>query len=79
MPILIIKIISNYTFKVGNLEYLPAIVDHDSTFYIRKDGDHLFFGGFEPRASDVVIREDWHEAFPKSFFFDFFSVFKLLI
>ncbi|VDN50034.1 unnamed protein product [Dracunculus medinensis] len=47
---------------VGNLEYLPAIVDHDSTFYIRKDGDHLFFGGFEPRASDVVIREDWHEA-----------------
>ncbi|VDO19271.1 unnamed protein product [Heligmosomoides polygyrus] len=37
----------------------PAIIDHDSTFYIRKYGDKFIFGGFEPMEK-VVFREDWY-------------------
>ncbi|CAJ0576292.1 unnamed protein product, partial [Mesorhabditis spiculigera] len=38
---------------------LPALIDHDSTFYVRKtsDGKYLF-GGFES-IDKVVFREDW--------------------
>uniref|UniRef100_A0A158R5I5 Dimethylglycine dehydrogenase n=1 Tax=Syphacia muris TaxID=451379 RepID=A0A158R5I5_9BILA len=43
---------------------LPTIIDHDSTFYVRRDGDNLLFGGFENRHSDVVIRDDWHDKMP---------------
>ncbi|KJH45283.1 FAD dependent oxidoreductase [Dictyocaulus viviparus] len=37
----------------------PAIIDHDSTFYIRKFGDKYIFGGFEP-IEKVTFREDWY-------------------
>ncbi|EYB90726.1 hypothetical protein Y032_0215g2364 [Ancylostoma ceylanicum] len=37
---------------------IPAIIDHDSTFYVRKTGDNYIFGGFEPMEK-VVFREDW--------------------
>uniref|UniRef100_A0A8R1Z4D7 FAD dependent oxidoreductase n=1 Tax=Pristionchus pacificus TaxID=54126 RepID=A0A8R1Z4D7_PRIPA len=37
---------------------LPAIIDHDSTFYVRQSGDELLFGGFE-MIDRVKIREDW--------------------
>ncbi|CAD6184521.1 unnamed protein product [Caenorhabditis auriculariae] len=39
---------------------MPALIDHDSTFYIRKrqSCDEYLFGGFEP-LDRVVIREDW--------------------
>lgn len=37
---------------------LPAIVDHDSTFYIRKHEDSVYFGGFE-EMDKVTIRDDW--------------------
>ncbi|VDM65441.1 unnamed protein product, partial [Strongylus vulgaris] len=37
---------------------MPAITDHDSTFYLRKNGDSYFFGAFDP-YDKVVIREDW--------------------
>uniref|UniRef100_A0A1I7ZM32 Dimethylglycine dehydrogenase, mitochondrial n=1 Tax=Steinernema glaseri TaxID=37863 RepID=A0A1I7ZM32_9BILA len=39
---------------------LPAIIDHDSTFYVRQSKDQLLFGGFESQG-DVVIREDWYK------------------
>lgn len=48
------------------MENLPAIIDHESTFYVRQMGDGLFFGGFESKPSDVVIREDWMEHMPES-------------
>ncbi|CAI4222420.1 unnamed protein product [Auanema sp. JU1783] len=38
----------------------PAIIDHDSTFYVRKSGDSYIFGGFEP-TEKVVFREDWYK------------------
>ncbi|ULU09600.1 hypothetical protein L5515_000269 [Caenorhabditis briggsae] len=38
----------------------PAIIDHDSTFYVRKSGDDYLFGGFEP-LEKTVIREDWYK------------------
>ncbi|KAK6045805.1 FAD dependent oxidoreductase [Cooperia oncophora] len=38
----------------------PAIIDHDSTFYVRKYGDKFIFGGFEP-MDKVVFREDWYQ------------------
>lgn len=44
---------------------LPAIIDHESTFYIHRDGDSVLFGGFEQKPSDVVIREDWIENMPE--------------
>uniref|UniRef100_A0A158Q8A1 FAD-dependent oxidoreductase n=1 Tax=Elaeophora elaphi TaxID=1147741 RepID=A0A158Q8A1_9BILA len=44
---------------------LPAIIDHESTFYIQKEGDSVLFGGFEQKPSDVVIREDWIEHMPE--------------
>uniref|UniRef100_A0A158PNQ2 Dimethylglycine dehydrogenase, mitochondrial (inferred by orthology to a human protein) n=1 Tax=Anisakis simplex TaxID=6269 RepID=A0A158PNQ2_ANISI len=50
--------------EVGHLENLPAIIDHDSTFYIRRFGDHLMFGGFEGRASGVTIHEEWRHKVP---------------
>ncbi|VDO71309.1 unnamed protein product [Haemonchus placei] len=37
----------------------PAVIDHDSTFYLRKFGDNFIFGGFEPMEK-VVFREDWY-------------------
>ncbi|KAK5965794.1 Dimethylglycine dehydrogenase mitochondrial [Trichostrongylus colubriformis] len=37
----------------------PAVIDHDSTFYLRKYGDKFIFGGFEPMEK-VVFREDWY-------------------
>ncbi|KAK0425520.1 hypothetical protein QR680_009242 [Steinernema hermaphroditum] len=39
---------------------LPAIIDHDSTFYVRQSKNQLLFGGFESQG-DVVIRDDWYE------------------
>ncbi|CAJ0949153.1 unnamed protein product, partial [Mesorhabditis belari] len=40
---------------------LPALIDHDSTFYLRKTADGKYiFGGFEP-MSKVVFRKDWLE------------------
>ncbi|KAK6729820.1 hypothetical protein RB195_006711 [Necator americanus] len=41
-----------------SLANIPAIIDHDSTFYVRKYGDSYIFGGFEP-IEKVVFREDW--------------------
>ncbi|KAK6026054.1 FAD dependent oxidoreductase [Ostertagia ostertagi] len=38
----------------------PAVIDHDSTFYLRKYGDKFIFGGFEPMEK-VVFREDWYQ------------------
>ncbi|KAE9418545.1 hypothetical protein Angca_007510, partial [Angiostrongylus cantonensis] len=37
----------------------PAIIDHDSTFYMRKFGDKYIFGGFEP-IEKVTFREEWY-------------------
>ncbi|VDN01501.1 unnamed protein product [Thelazia callipaeda] len=51
--------------EVEPLIDLPAIIEHDSTFYIRRAGNCLFFGGFEPKPSDVVVREDWMEKTPE--------------
>ena len=40
---------------------LPAIIDHDSTFYLRQqDASHLLFGGFET-LENVKIKEDWYK------------------
>ncbi|TKR93824.1 hypothetical protein L596_008206 [Steinernema carpocapsae] len=39
---------------------LPAIIDHDSTFYVRQSKDQLLFGGFESQG-DVKIRDDWYD------------------
>ncbi|VDM37347.1 unnamed protein product [Toxocara canis] len=57
--------LTGYDVPVGQLENLPAIIDHDSTFYVRRHGENLLFGGFEGRASDVTIREDWIEKMPQ--------------
>ncbi|VDL79466.1 unnamed protein product [Nippostrongylus brasiliensis] len=43
----------------SNPPNIPAIIDHDSTFYIRKYGDKYIFGGFEPMEK-VTFREDWY-------------------
>ncbi|KHJ91193.1 FAD dependent oxidoreductase [Oesophagostomum dentatum] len=43
----------------SSIPNIPAIIDHDSTFYIRKSGDSYIFGGFEPMEK-VVFREDWY-------------------
>ncbi|VDK82046.1 unnamed protein product [Litomosoides sigmodontis] len=51
--------------EVEPLLDLPAIIDHESTFYIHRDGDSVLFGGFEQKPSDVVIREDWIENMPE--------------
>ncbi|VIO97081.1 dimethylglycine dehydrogenase, mitochondrial precursor, putative [Brugia malayi] len=51
--------------EVEPLLDLPAIIDHESTFYIHREGDSLLFGGFEQKPSDVVIREDWIERMPE--------------
>lgn len=51
--------------EVGSMVDLPAIIDHDSTFYVRRYGDKLLFGGFEDRASDVIIRKDWEDKMPE--------------
>uniref|UniRef100_F1KU54 Dimethylglycine dehydrogenase n=1 Tax=Ascaris suum TaxID=6253 RepID=F1KU54_ASCSU len=51
--------------ELAQLEGLPAIIDHDSTFYVRRQGENLLFGGFEGRASDVVIRDDWQKKMPQ--------------
>ncbi|KIH65471.1 FAD dependent oxidoreductase [Ancylostoma duodenale] len=42
----------------SSIPNIPAIIDHDSTFYVRKSGDNYIFGGFEPMEK-VVFREDW--------------------
>lgn len=44
---------------------MPAIIDHESTFYIHREGGNVLFGGFEQKPSDVVIREDWMEHMPE--------------
>ncbi|KAL3998911.1 FAD dependent oxidoreductase family protein [Acanthocheilonema viteae] len=51
--------------EVEPLLDLPAIIDHESTFYIHREGDGVLFGGFEQKPSDVVIREDWIERMPE--------------
>ncbi|MFH4983155.1 hypothetical protein AB6A40_009864 [Gnathostoma spinigerum] len=52
--------------EIEGVENLPAIIDHDSTSYVRQQGDSLMFGGFEDRAEDVVIRSDWFKKMPES-------------
>ncbi|VDD86525.1 unnamed protein product [Enterobius vermicularis] len=51
--------------ELSSLTNLPAIIDHDSTFYVRPYGNILLFGGFESHPSDVAIREDWHTKMPE--------------
>uniref|UniRef100_A0A915Q780 Dimethylglycine dehydrogenase n=1 Tax=Setaria digitata TaxID=48799 RepID=A0A915Q780_9BILA len=51
--------------EVESLVDLPAIVDHESTFYLHRANDRVLFGGFEQKPSDVVIREDWIDHMPE--------------
>ncbi|KHJ76521.1 hypothetical protein OESDEN_23859 [Oesophagostomum dentatum] len=42
----------------ASIPEMPAIIDHDTTFYLRKNGDTYFFGAFDP-IDKVILREDW--------------------
>ncbi|VDK64984.1 unnamed protein product [Onchocerca ochengi] len=51
--------------EVEPLVDLPAIIDHESSFYIHRANDSVLFGGFEQKPSDVAIREDLMEHMPE--------------
>ncbi|KAM3715812.1 Dimethylglycine dehydrogenase, partial [Dirofilaria immitis] len=51
--------------EVEPLVDLPAIIDHESSFYIHRVDNSVLFGGFEQKPSDIVIREDWIEHMPE--------------
>lgn len=37
---------------------MPAVIDHETPFYLRKSGDSVLFGAFEHQDT-VVLRDDW--------------------
>ncbi|VDO29530.1 unnamed protein product, partial [Onchocerca flexuosa] len=51
--------------EVEPLVDLPAIIDHESSFYIHRANDSVLFGGFEQKPSNVAIREDMMEHMPE--------------
>ncbi|VDM37348.1 unnamed protein product [Toxocara canis] len=60
----IVNIENQYAW-VGQLENLPSIIEHDSTFYVRQMGDKLYFGASDPHSTDAIVRDDWRLQMPK--------------
>ncbi|KHJ83513.1 FAD dependent oxidoreductase, partial [Oesophagostomum dentatum] len=58
LPMVIVEVQFADLEPGASIPEMPAIIDHDTTFYLRKNGDTYFFGAFDP-IDKVILREDW--------------------
>ena len=44
--------------ELDALDAMPAVIDHEAPFYLRRSGDSLLFGAFD-QVEHVRLRDDW--------------------